>query len=119
MGRLAGGRARAAKRSDRSRGARDGGSAATGGRCRASARGGGKGDAVRSVQRTCRAAGDERVLDGGRQRWSAPRLAAVRRCARAGDRRQAVGGNGRAAPELRSEEHTSELQSLMRISYAV
>src|SRR3546814_3097466 len=30
----------------------------------------------------------------------------------AGDRRQALGGS-------RSEEHTSELQSLMRISYAV
>src|SRR3546814_9928811 len=26
---------------------------------------------------------------------------------------------GRALPQLRSEEHTSELQSLMRISYAV
>src|SRR3546814_7575346 len=32
----------------------------------------------------------------------------------AGDRRQRVGCHG-----LRSEEHTSELQSLMRISYAV
>src|SRR3546814_5202906 len=28
-------------------------------------------------------------------------------------------GNGDAAPVARSEEHTSELQSLMRISYAV
>src|SRR3546814_5035564 len=28
-------------------------------------------------------------------------------------------GEGRDFPELRSEEHTSELQSLMRISYAV
>src|SRR3546814_10568502 len=26
---------------------------------------------------------------------------------------------GRSAPQMRSEEHTSELQSLMRISYAV
>src|SRR3546814_10448949 len=33
----------------------------------------------------------------------------------AGDRRKGRGGN----PPLRSEEHTSELQSLMRISYAV
>src|SRR3546814_7475649 len=31
----------------------------------------------------------------------------------------AGGGQGRAATLLRSEEHTSELQSLMRISYAV
>src|SRR3546814_5134603 len=32
-----------------------------------------------------------------------------------------VAGSGRAlpAPQMRSEEHTSELQSLMRISYAV
>src|SRR3546814_5814058 len=37
-------------------------------------------------------------------------------------RRLAEGGDVRAArprPRLRSEEHTSELQSLMRISYAV
>src|SRR3546814_10377257 len=38
-----------------------------------------------------------------------------------GDDRQDEGifGRGRAALVLRSEEHTSELQSLMRISYAV
>src|SRR3546814_7560039 len=30
-----------------------------------------------------------------------------------------VDGNGRRRPQARSEEHTSELQSLMRISYAV
>src|SRR3546814_4494386 len=30
-----------------------------------------------------------------------------------------VGGGGRVNPALRSEEHTSELQSLMRNSYAV
>src|SRR3546814_7187146 len=29
------------------------------------------------------------------------------------------GGRGKQRPHLRSEEHTSELQSLMRISYAV
>src|SRR3546814_10026921 len=29
------------------------------------------------------------------------------------------GGGGAVGPEARSEEHTSELQSLMRISYAV
>src|SRR3546814_5704826 len=32
---------------------------------------------------------------------------------------EAVPGQGPARPEARSEEHTSELQSLMRISYAV
>src|SRR3546814_1382646 len=31
----------------------------------------------------------------------------------------ATAGAGRSAPPCRSEEHTSELQSLMRISYAV
>src|SRR3546814_8320091 len=40
-----------------------------------------------------------------------------------GDRREVVAGKGRqveaGADRLRSEEHTSELQSLMRISYAV
>src|SRR3546814_7353286 len=39
---------------------------------------------------------------------------------RAGRGRGAGGGHGRRAGSLqRSEEHTSELQSLMRISYAV
>src|SRR3546814_9396742 len=32
---------------------------------------------------------------------------------------QALGALGRRGRQLRSEEHTSELQSLMRISYAV
>src|SRR3546814_9951001 len=32
---------------------------------------------------------------------------------------QAAGGTLQAQPQPRSEEHTSELQSLMRISYAV
>src|SRR3546814_3338289 len=40
----------------------------------------------------------------------------VRSCREAGDEVLAC---GRAALDLRSEEHTSELQSLMRISYAV
>src|SRR3546814_5905605 len=35
------------------------------------------------------------------------------------DGRWQAGGRRGAAPALRSEEHTSELQSLMRISYAV
>src|SRR3546814_5711414 len=34
-------------------------------------------------------------------------------------RRSAFGGERAESVELRSEEHTSELQSLMRISYAV
>src|SRR3546814_5558605 len=56
----------------------------------------------------------------------------ARRAARAGDRRRADAGDGAeracrrieeiepaARDDARSEEHTSELQSLMRISYAV
>src|SRR3546814_10557456 len=41
------------------------------------------------------------------------RLAGARRHGDGGDRRQ------KQSPHRRSEEHTSELQSLMRISYAV
>src|SRR3546814_16598119 len=41
-----------------------------------------------------------------------------RRRSRAGRRREAA-GRARGARRQRSEEHTSELQSLMRISYAV
>src|SRR3546814_3222411 len=50
---------------------------------------------------------ERRATDRGR-RWCAPRLV--------------EGTRGRTiylAPQTRSEEHTSELQSLMRISYAV
>src|SRR3546814_8913162 len=36
-----------------------------------------------------------------------------------GLRRQAANSNAPSASRIRSEEHTSELQSLMRISYAV
>src|SRR3546814_6499347 len=39
--------------------------------------------------------------------------------AAAGDRLSIMAGSGVRATNLRSEEHTSELQSLMRISYAV
>src|SRR3546814_9218254 len=35
------------------------------------------------------------------------------------DAAQRAGGGGDSLPAVRSEEHTSELQSLMRISYAV
>src|SRR3546814_1838291 len=38
---------------------------------------------------------------------------------RGGDRRDSVADGVSGAGEIRSEEHTSELQSLMRISYAV
>src|SRR3546814_4907145 len=36
-----------------------------------------------------------------------------------GSRPVPAGGEHRRLPDIRSEEHTSELQSLMRISYAV
>src|SRR3546814_1581003 len=49
----------------------------------------------------------------------APRPPPLRRPPRASAPRAARPGNARTAPPARSEEHTSELQSLMRISYAV
>src|SRR3546814_7149573 len=58
----------------------------------------------RRPRRARHLAGAASVLEGGRDR-EAP-----------GARR---GAGGAAAAEFRSEEHTSELQSLMRISYAV
>src|SRR3546814_2214752 len=50
---------------------------------------------------------------GGDRRLGAPRPEAARRSCPAG------AGAPDRDPEARSEEHTSELQSLMRISYAV
>src|SRR3546814_10294846 len=47
------------------------------------------------------------------------RLYGRRRARRGGDRRRGRAARHRAHRESRSEEHTSELQSLMRISYAV
>src|SRR3546814_10825516 len=47
------------------------------------------------------------------------RRTALWRPAPAGDRAGDVHRSGAAVPGRRSEEHTSELQSLMRISYAV
>src|SRR3546814_8059080 len=41
------------------------------------------------------------------------------RCVRPGDDRARLRGACASRPDRRSEEHTSELQSLMRISYAV
>src|SRR3546814_7002777 len=49
-------------------------------------------------------------------RRCAGRLAGGRPCSGAGERDPA---DGRSRPRCRSEEHTSELQSLMRLSYAV
>src|SRR3546814_8497216 len=52
----------------------------------------------------------------------ASRKASATECPRRFARRRSRpprGGHGRSAPTLRSEEHTSELQSLMRSSYAV
>src|SRR3546814_10244242 len=65
-----------------------------------------------------------RPAEGGAK--PVPRAARLRRGAavlrprreRRGERRGAAGGD-RAYQHVRSEEHTSELQSLMRISYAV
>src|SRR3546814_7478408 len=62
-------------------------------------------------------------LCGDRQRYHHP-LAAICLSAFAGDVGTAlhfrhIGHATHIAPILRSEEHTSELQSLMRISYAV
>src|SRR3546814_3747227 len=57
----------------------------------------------RSAPRRCPSAGSPRAPSPAARRGFAP--------ARARDRRAATGA--------RSEEHTSELQSLMRISYAV
>src|SRR3546814_7066432 len=77
---------------------------------------------LRAAHATARRAVAEPRLDGGLRREDPPaagaagdplheRLPAVQG---AGDERQRV-----RVADLRSEEHTSELQSLMRISYAV
>src|SRR3546814_4208542 len=57
-----------------------------------------------------------RLHGGGRR--PPPRPVRGRRCRNLPDRRRAAGNAG-ARQAGRSEEHTSELQSLMRISYAV
>src|SRR3546814_10727851 len=49
--------------------------------------------------------------------WAAPTRRAARRLAR--QRRRGKAGAARGGDQRRSEEHTSELQSLMRNSYAV
>src|SRR3546814_3887313 len=55
------------------------------------------------------------ALEGGRYR----RAQLVDQVAHRRLQRTALAGRQRQRPGLRSEEHTSELQSLMRISYAV
>src|SRR3546814_1168165 len=77
----------------------------------------------------CRPAAGRRQPGGGHREGSGsqepPRGVQPRHCRHAGDGRGAAcSGDGCAgpvqgSPVRRSEEHTSELQSLMRISYAV
>src|SRR3546814_9426428 len=52
-------------------------------------------------------------------RWGVETYHALKGLLHAEGLSTAVGDEGGFAPDLRSEEHTSELQSLMRISYAV
>src|SRR3546814_4161381 len=61
----------------------------------------------------------ERFSTDRRARDRAGRCELGGRGARAGRSRRAGGRRRAAAADRRSEEHTSELQSLMRISYAV
>src|SRR3546814_5675004 len=77
---------------------------------------------LRHADHACRASCGRHWPIAGGDRGHAPR--ALRRHAAAGgrraDRRKPAAGDSVAAPgRVRSEEHTSELQSLMRISYAV
>src|SRR3546814_10256682 len=77
------------------------------------------------LARIARAAGDDEEVEGARDsrgRADAHRAAAVREPRdqrRRRLRRRVAAGLGRRGRRRRSEEHTSELQSLMRISYAV
>src|SRR3546814_9404990 len=74
------------------------------------------GDHLGAIVRPVRAR--RRPLDGGRGDVAAGRQE-LHRCRAEGDRRQGGRSGGEAGGDTRSEEHTSELQSLMRISYAV
>src|SRR3546814_9919903 len=77
--------------------------------------------AARHVRRlpACPAAPSAGIDAGRRAREGGPQARHVRRAEAVG--RAAEGRGARAGPcrSRRSEEHTSELQSLMRISYAV
>src|SRR3546814_3217721 len=72
-----------------------------------------QGDVLRLPRPALLRGGDQLPAGGGhRGRSAVPAMAG----AAAADRRRQ---DADRAPDLRSEEHTSELQSLMRISYAV
>src|SRR3546814_6497953 len=77
----------------------------------------------RSYQRPVRCGGRQRRMVAVAQPRDADRAQADRcgRAAASHGLRVRLPGDGRQGPRtrLRSEEHTSELQSLMRISYAV
>src|SRR3546814_10037667 len=72
------------------------------------------------VERSCRLAlrSAQRLADGG-EIGVDRRLHRVLAAELLGAQQQAVGGERVMLHAARSEEHTSELQSLMRISYAV
>src|SRR3546814_7318430 len=71
-----------------------------------------RGDAIGEIGALLRIVGDARILRKRRHRRVARRLEAVAQLEQV--LALGIGGGG-----PRSEEHTSELQSLMRISYAV
>src|SRR3546814_2657405 len=96
-------------------------------RCRSCCRGGGRDGCARQCKREGQDAQDHRRQPSCRGRWSRQGrtlgaemdgLPAVR-LHRARWRRHGREGGGGRGGAGRSEEHTSELQSLMRISYAV
>src|SRR3546814_6858295 len=75
-------------------------------------------DAGRQRVRRCPAIGDGGFQLVDRPGTARSRLAARDGCQGVGDPCQRI-GIARLRADARSEEHTSELQSLMRISYAV
>src|SRR3546814_2884328 len=84
------------------------------------------GTAVPAAEHVDRLASLQRARDGGVRaaechHGAGHSLHALARDGRAGHLREAYAADGVALADLnrRSEEHTSELQSLMRISYAV
>src|SRR3546814_4460078 len=74
----------------------------------------------RRVMRQSGAADGQRRRGAGPDKWFQHHASPCLNAAIGWRRRNKVPGNlGRGAASNRSEEHTSELQSLMRISYAV
>src|SRR3546814_5132324 len=59
------------------------------------------------------------AVRGGLRRWRVVDDGGVQRVVRRTRDRQSLAARSSAQARVRSEEHTSELQSLMRISYAV